>query len=130
LLRGGYVLAESSKKDPAVILIATGSEVELAVEARKQLEADGVATRVVSMPSMELFEAQDASYQKEVLPPAARKRLAIEAGVRQGWDKYATEDGDYVVMTRFGASGPYEELAEKFGFTIDNVVKKAKALAG
>ena len=128
LLRGAYTLVDAASGKPALVLVATGSEVALALDARKQLEAEGIATRVVSMPSWELFEAQDQAYRDSVLPPSVRKRLVVEAGIRMGWDQYATEDGGYVVMTRFGASAPAKDLAKKFGFTVENVVAKAKAL--
>lgn len=130
VVRGAYTLANSSTMEPKLILVATGSEVELAIEARKQLEAEGIGTRVVSMPSRELFLAQDKNYRDKVLPPSVRKRLVVEAGVRMGWDEIATEDGGYVVMDSFGSSAPYKVLAKKYGFTVDNVVAKAKALLG
>ncbi|WP_254245145.1 transketolase-like TK C-terminal-containing protein [Hymenobacter sp. BRD67] len=95
------------------------------------LEQDGTATRVVSMPSWELFEHQDKAYREKVLPPTVRKRVAIEAGTPIGWHKYATDEGAVIAMNRFGASAPAEELFEKFGFTVENVVKRAKGvLAG
>ena len=128
--RGGYVLADPEEREPELILIATGSEVSLALDARDQLESEGTPTRVVSMPSWEIFEAQDRGYREEVLPPAIGGRLAIEAGSPLGWDRYVGPHGDILAMNGFGASAPYKELAEKFGFTVANVVARAKRLVG
>jgi transketolase len=128
LHKGAYVLVEADKVD--VILIATGSEVAVAVEAREKLAAEGVGARVVSMPSWELFEKQPQSYRDEVLPPNVTARVAIEAGITLGWDRYAGPRGAIIGMTRFGASAPYKKLMEEFGFTAANVVEKAKALLG
>ncbi|WP_210521816.1 transketolase [Hymenobacter terricola] len=129
--RGAYILSEAQGGQPEFIFVATGSEVALAMEAQKVLEKDGTPTRVVSMPSWELFEHQDKAYRETVLPPSVRKRLAIEAGSPIGWHKYTTDEGGVVAMNRFGASAPAELLFEKFGFTVANVVKRAKAvLAG
>jgi transketolase len=127
LEKGAYILSEASKS-PDVILIATGSEVALILEAQTKLEADGVSTRVVSMPSWELFEKQDAAYKEKVFPKAHKKRLAVEMASPMGWHKYVTDEGDILAMTTFGESAPAEELYKHFGFTVDNVVKKAKAL--
>jgi transketolase len=127
LEKGAYILSEASKS-PDVILIATGSEVALILEAQTKLEADGVSTRVVSMPSWELFEKQDAAYKEKVFPKAHKKRLAVEMASPMGWHKYVTDEGDILSMTTFGESAPAEELYKHFGFTVDNVVKKAKAL--
>ncbi|MEO8884636.1 MAG: transketolase [Mucilaginibacter sp.] len=127
LEKGAYVLSEASKT-PQVILMATGSEVALIMDAQAKLEADGVATRVVSMPSWELFEKQDAAYKESVFPKAIKKRLAVEMASPLGWHKYVTDEGDTLCMTTFGESAPAEELYKYFGFTVDNVVKKAKAL--
>jgi transketolase len=130
--QGGYVLAEATGKR-LVILMASGSEVEIAIAARKMLEAKGIGTRVVSMPCMELFAAQPESYRKRVLP-AGPVRIAIEAGVRQSWDRFLLGErgrearSDFVGMTGFGASAPAETLFEKFGITAENVVTKATAL--
>ena len=130
--KGAYVLAEAEGKRQ-VILMATGSEVEIALKARDLLQAEGIGTRVVSMPSMELFAAQDAAYRRKVLPPGP-VRVAIEAGVRQGWDRWLLgergRDGkaDFVGMSSFGASAPMERLYKEFGITAENAVAKAKAL--
>ena len=126
LRRGAYVLADSEK--PRLILIATGSEVSLALEAREKLEAEGVAARVVSMPCWELFDEQPQSYRDEVLPPAVTARLAVEAGIRQGWDRYVGSSGDVVCLDRFGASAPGDVAMRELGFNVDNVLKHARAL--
>jgi len=125
-LRGGYVLADADGGAPEVILMATGSEVSLALEAREQLASEGVRARVVSMPCFELFDAQDDAYRESVLPRAVRARVAVEAGVRQGWEGYVGFDGGYVTLDRFGASAPAEELYEKLGITAAHVVSEAK----
>ncbi len=130
LRHGAYVLTETPERTPDVILIASGSEVQLAVAAREKLEAHGVAVRVVSMPSFEIFDEQQRSYRDTVLPPMVTRRLAIEAGSPLGWYKWVGSDGDVIGMTTFGASGPYEELLNHFGFTVDNVVARALRLLG
>jgi transketolase len=127
LAKGAYVLSEASKK-PDLILIATGSEVSLILQAQAKLEDDGISTRVVSMPSWELFEKQSAAYKEEVFPKAHKKRLAVEMASPMGWHKYVTDEGDMLGMTTFGESAPAEDLYKHFGFTVDNVVKRAKAL--
>jgi len=129
LEKGAYVLT-GGDKEADVILIATGSEVSLIMQAAEQLEKDGIATRVVSMPSWELFEKQDAAYKESVLPKASRKRLAVEAGSPLGWLKYTTDDGDVIGITKFGESAPGEEVMKEYGFSVDNVVNRAKALVG
>ncbi len=131
--KGAYVLRAASGGKPAVVLMATGSEVEIAVAAREVLEAEGTPTSVVSVPSMELFREQDAAYRSDVLP-AGTVRIAIEAAVRQPWDwlllgeRGREEKSDFVGMTGFGASAPAPELYEEFGITAEAVVEKAKAL--
>ena len=125
--KGAYILSESDKA-PELILIGTGSEVPLVMKAQEALKKEGIQARVVSMPSWELFEQQDQAYQHEVLPPSIRKRLAVEAGSPIGWHKYVTDEGSTVSMNRFGLSGPGEEVMEYFGFSVDNVVKQAKAV--
>jgi transketolase len=129
--KGAYILSEASSGTPELILIGTGSEVSLIMKAQEELEKQGVPTRVVSMPSWELFEKQDQAYHHEVLPPTVRKRLAVEAGSPIGWHKYVTDEGTTISMNRFGLSGPGEEVMAYFGFTVENVVKTAKSvLAG
>ena len=126
--KGGYVLADSTKKTPDVILMATGSEVNLAVKAKAVLADSGIDARVVSMPCMEDFEAQSAKYKESVLPSAVRARVAIEAGAPMCWYKYVGLDGKIVGMTTFGESAPAGKLFEKYGFTVDNVVATVKEL--
>ena len=128
LRRGGYVLAES-EGEARLIIIATGSEVSLALEAREQLQTDGLPTRVVSMPCIELFAEQTEEYRNDVLPPSITARLAVEAGIRQGWDRYTGPKGDVVCLDRFGASAPGDVALKNLGFNVENVVKRAKALA-
>ncbi|WP_030677292.1 transketolase [Streptomyces cellulosae] len=124
--KGGYVLSEASGGTPEVILIATGSEVHVAVEAREQLEADGVPTRVVSMPSVEWFEEQDQGYRDSVLPPAVKARVAVEAGIGLTWHKYVGDSGRIVSLEHFGASADAKVLFREFGFTAENVAAKAR----
>ncbi len=128
LARGAYVLADASFGHVDLILIATGSEVHLALEARAVLEQQGIGTRVVSMPSWELFEAQPQEYREAVLPPHITARLAIEAGVAQGWCRYVGSQGDVLGIERFGASAPYKVLFKEFGFTVEKVVEQARAI--
>ncbi|MFR7992148.1 MAG: transketolase [Lachnospiraceae bacterium] len=127
-LKGGYVIDDSDNAVPEVILMASGSEVSLAVEAKKELQKEGMDVRVVSMPCMDVFEQQSEEYKESVLPKACRKRVAIEALSDFGWGKYVGLDGAYVTMHGFGASAPYSVLFKKFGFTVDNVVKAVKSL--
>ncbi|MBS6083419.1 transketolase [Pseudomonas sp. Env-44] len=122
--KGAYVLADADQ--PKVILIATGSEVGLAVAAYEQLKDQGIGARVVSMPSWELFEDQDQAYRDSVLPPAVKARVVVEQAGPLGWDRYVGQTGAKVVMNSFGASAPLAKLQEKFGFTVENVVKLAK----
>ncbi|HEX8649501.1 MAG TPA: transketolase [Pyrinomonadaceae bacterium] len=131
--RGAYILAEAEeakgqKRTPALILISTGSEVSLALAAREQLQKDGVPVRVVSMPCVELFAEQPQEYRNDVLPPSVTARLAVEAGVRQGWDRYVGPQGDVICLDRFGGSAPGDVAMRELGFNVENVVKRAKAL--
>ena len=125
--RGAYVLAEASSGAAEVILIATGSEVSIALDARELLESAGTPTRVVSMPCREWFEAQDASYQQEVLPPRIRARVSVEAAVALGWRDFVGDAGECLSIEHFGASAPAATLFEQFGFTPDRVVAAAHA---
>ena len=125
IARGGYVLADADGA-PDIILIATGSEVALARSAAEALAADGVKVRVVSMPCTDLFDAQDDDYRESVLPAAVTARVAIEAGVTEGWWRYVGPQGRVVGIDCFGASAPAELLFEHFGFSTDNVVAVAK----
>ncbi|MHA6800425.1 transketolase [Bounagaea algeriensis] len=124
--RGGYVLAEAGDGNPEVAIIATGSEVHLAVEARKNLEADGVSTRVVSMPCVEWFDAQEAAYREQVLPSAVRARVSVEAGIAQPWERFVGDAGEAVSLEHFGASADYKTLYAEFGITSDAVVDAAR----
>jgi transketolase len=139
--RGAYILAHAEaaypiegetqkNQTPALILIATGSEVSLALEAREALQREGTPTRVVSMPCWELFEEQSKSYRDEVLPPAVTARLSIEAGARLGWDRYVGAQGDCVSIDRFGASAPGDVALRELGFNVENVLSHARALLG
>ena len=125
-LKGGYIIKEASKAVADMILIASGSEVSLAIEAATELESEGIATRVVSMPCMDVFENQSKEYKEEVLPKTVRNRVAIEALSGFGWDKYTGLDGRVISMNSFGASAPQDLLFKKFGFTKENVVAAAK----
>lgn len=127
-LKGGYILEDSNKEVPDAILIASGSEVELALGAKTELAKDGIDVRVVSMPCMDLFEEQTKEYQESVLPKTVRKRVAIEALSDFGWGKYVGLDGAFVTMHGFGASAPAKQLFEKFGFTMEHVVSVVKGL--
>lgn len=127
-LKGGYILEDSSKEVPDAIIIATGSEVELAVSAKSELAKEGIDVRVVSMPSMDVFEEQSDEYKETVLPKEVRKRVVVEALSGFGWGKYIGLDGAYVTMHGFGASAPAQQLFEKFGFTVENVVETVKGL--
>ncbi len=133
LRQGAYVLAEAETKEgtattPKLILIGTGSEVSLTLETREKLQSEGVPTRVVSMPCWELFEEQSKEYRNEVLPPSVTARLAVEAGVREGWERYVGNAGDVVCLDRFGASAPGDVALRELGFNVDNVLKHARAL--
>ncbi len=125
-LKGGYIIKEASKATPDMILIASGSEVSLAVDAADELENEGFATRVVSMPCMDVFEKQSKEYKDKILPNTVRNRVAIEALSGFGWDKYTGLDGRVISMNSFGASAPQDLLFKKFGFTKENVVATAK----
>jgi transketolase len=139
LRRGAYILAEAEAvarrlgrvqgdMTPQLVLIATGSEISLALEAREKLQEEGIATRVVSMPCWELFEDQPETYRDQVIPPSIPARLAIEAGVRQGWDRYVGAKGDVICLDRFGASAPGDVALRELGFNVDNIRKRAKSL--
>ncbi|MBF6262224.1 transketolase [Nocardia farcinica] len=124
--KGGYVLADSSTETPQVILIATGSELQMAVAARTTLEAQGIGTRVVSMPCVEWFDAQDKAYRDEVLPPAVRARVVVEAGIAMPWHRFVGDAGEIVSIEHFGASADYQTLFREFGFTEEAVVAAAQ----
>jgi transketolase len=124
--RGGYVLADASSGRPEVVLIATGSELQIAVEARKVLEGEGVATRVVSMPCVEWFDAQGEDYRESVLPAAVKARVSVEAGIAQPWYRFVGDAGEIVSIEHFGASADYKTLFREFGFTTEAVVAAAR----
>ncbi|MFX0107476.1 MAG: transketolase [Candidatus Hodarchaeota archaeon] len=128
LERGAYVLADIGDGDPQVILIASGSEVGLIVKAGEELAREGICTRLVSFPSWELFEKQSKEYQDSVLAPEISARIAVEAGRSMGWERWIGAQGDMVSVEKFGSSAPYKVVFEKYGFNVDNVVSKAKAL--
>ncbi len=124
--RGGYVLREASSGSPEMILVGTGSELQLCMAAAEELERDGIATRVVSLPSWERFEAQDAAYRESVLPPSVRARVTVESGVSMGWERYAGDEGAIIGLDRFGASAPAGTILKAFGFTAENVADVAR----
>jgi transketolase len=128
LKQGAYILAEAANGRPQIILIATGSEVGLIVEAQRELEKKDVQARIVSMPSWELFNAQTEEYRRSIFPPGIRLRLAVEAGATQGWHRYVGDLGDVIGLDHFGASAPGPVLMREFGFTVENVCKRALAL--
>ena len=126
LAKGAYVLADAPDGKPSVILIGTGSEVSLCMAAREKLTAKGIAARVVSMPSWELFDEQDQAYQDSVLPPSITARVTVEQATPIGWDRYAGRTGKIIAMHSFGMSAPIAAVAQHFGFTPDRVVEIAK----
>jgi transketolase len=111
-----------------LILMASGSEVDLILQAGARLADEGINVRLVSFPSWELFEMQDQAYRDSVLPPGIRARLSVEAGAAQGWERWVGDQGDIISIDRFGASAPYKTLYEKFGLTVDSIIERAKAL--
>lgn len=125
-LRGAYVLGDAPGGQPELILLASGAEVHVALAAYERLSAEGVAVRVVSMPSWEIFDAQDREYREAVLPPAVRSRVAVEAGTAMGWERYLKGEGEAICIDRFGASAPGGTVLEKFGFTADRVIAAAE----
>jgi transketolase len=123
--RGAYILAEAEGGSPDVILIGTGSEVGLCVKAQEELKKQGVKARVVSMPSWDLFAAQDPSYRESVLPKQIKKRVAVEAASPLGWTRWTGDEGAIIGLERFGASAPGEDVLQHLGFTVENVVATA-----
>ena len=126
--RGGYVLADPADEPPRAILIASGSELSLAMTAHRQLAEEGLPTRVVSLPSWELFDGQGQAYRNRVLPAKIGKRLAIEAGMPLGWERYVGRKGVIMGVDRFGASAPAGDLAEEYLLTVEEVVRRARRL--
>ena len=125
--RGGYILREASGGKPQLILIATGSELQLAFAAAETLEGEGIASRVVSLPCWERFDAQDQAYRDDVLPPSVRKRVSVEVGVSLGWERWVGDEGAIIGLDHFGASAPAGTIFEKFGFTADRVDRRRPA---
>jgi transketolase len=125
---GGYVLADARDGKPAIVLLASGSEVGIVLDAYERLAAEGIAARVVSLPSMELFAQQPQEYRDAVLPPAVPARLAVEAAAPQPWYRWVGDHGMVLGIERFGASAPYQRIYQEFGLTVDNVLRKAKEL--
>jgi len=130
LARGAYVLADAQAGEPEVILIATGSEVALCLDAHEQLAEEGIRSRVVSMPSWELFEEQDQTYRDAVLPPDITARISVEEAAPSGWERYVGPQGTSLGMTTFGASAPLKDVQRHFGFTVEHVVATARRLLG
>jgi transketolase len=130
LAKGAYVLADLGGKLPEIILMASGSEVGLVLDAAQKLASEGKSVRVVSFPSWELFKEQNAEYRESVFPAAITKRVAVEAGLTLGWEKWVGEKGIVIGLDHFGASAPGKIVMEKFGFTVDHVIEEAKKLLG
>jgi transketolase len=125
--RGGYVLVDG-EREPEIVLIGTGSEVQLAVGAARALQAEGVAARAVSLPSWELFDAQDVAYRDAVLPPAITRRLAVEAATPLAWERYVGSGGGVLGIDGYGASAPWKRIAGEYGFTVEHVLERARRL--
>jgi transketolase len=128
--RGAYILAEIGDGKPQLILMASGSELNLVVDAAAKLAANGINVRVVSFPSWELFSMQEKSYRDLVLPPDVVARLAVEAGVPQGWERWVGDSGGIIAIDRYGASAPAKTLFEHYGFTVENIIQKAGEVLG
>jgi transketolase len=128
LHRGAYILADLGNGQPQVILMASGSEVQLIIDAGKQLEGEGIPVRLVSFPSWDIFENQPISYQQKVLDPSIEKRISVEAGIKMGWEKWIGEKGRAISLERYGASAPGEILYKEFGLTVDTIIRAVKEL--
>jgi transketolase len=130
LHRGAYILAEAPQGTPEALILATGSEIHIALDAYEKLVQQGVAVRVVSMPSWEVFEVQEADYREEVLPAKVKARLAVEAAVSMGWERYVGHEGRVIGIDRFGASAPGAVVLEKFGFTAEAIIDAVREMLG
>jgi len=130
VLKGAYILSKEKANSPDVVLIASGSEVQLILEAQEKLSEAGIDARVVSMPSWELFQEQSEDYRNEVLPPKVKARLAVEAGVAFGWRDWVGDAGEVIGITKFGASAPHQDLFKQYGITVENVVARTKKILG
>jgi transketolase len=130
VLRGAYTLSKENKERPDLLLLASGSEVHLILEAQSRLAEEGIMARVVSMPSWELFREQAQEYREQVLPPECRGRVAVEAGSPLGWHEWVGSHGEVIAVSKFGASAPYKSILENYGFTVDRIVEKAKQVHG
>jgi len=130
LKQGAYVLADLGGADPQILLMASGSELGLIVEAGERLSKEGISVRLVSFPSWELFKQQPLSYQEAVLPKRLKKRISVEAGVAQGWERWVGDEGISISMDQFGRSAPYIKLFQEFGFTADHIIAMAKSMLG
>jgi transketolase len=128
VLKGAYILSREQGPKTDIILIATGSEVQLILQAQQLLHSEGIEARIVSMPCWELFRQQPQRYRDEVLPPAILPRLAVEAAAPYGWDEWVGDKGEVIGMTSFGASAPYKDLFKHYGFTTENIIDKTKKL--
>jgi len=128
VLNGAYIISKEKGEKPDVILLASGSEVDIILQAQQELVKEGVDARCVSFPSWELFREQSAEYQSKVLPSEVKARVAVEAGSTQGWMEWIGQDGTIIGINKFGASAPYKISFEKYGLTVENVVRKAKCL--
>jgi transketolase len=128
LRRGAYIMADLGRNKPDIILMASGSEVQLIVQAAIKLQEEGITTRIVSFPSWELFAAQEKAYRNEVLPPSIAPRLAVEVGVAQGWDRWVGDHGAVISIEKFGASAPYQVIYKNYGFTVENIIERVKTL--
>jgi transketolase len=127
LQQGAYILSDC-ENEPQLLLMGSGSEVHLLIEAQAKLKEESISSRVISFPSWELFDKQSEEYKQKILPKNVRKRLAVEAGSPIGWCKYVTDDGDVIGITKFGESAPGKQVMKEYGFSVENVVAKAKAL--
>lgn len=126
--KGAYIISASNKDEADALLLATGSEVNLAVEAQKALASEGIEVSVISMPSWDRFETQSKEYKQSVINPAVKKRLAIEVASPFGWDRYTGDEGEILAINHFGASAPGGKIMQEFGFTVENVVARVKEM--